>query len=25
MAGMKFGATGNEPLTWALNAFLPEW
>ncbi len=23
MAGMKFGATGNEGLTWALNAFLP--
>ena len=23
MAGMKFGATGNEPLTWAQNVFLP--
>lgn len=23
MAGMKFGATGNEPLTWALNTYLP--
>ena len=23
MAGMKFGTTGNEPQTWALNAFLP--
>lgn len=23
MAGMKFGATGNEGLTWALNTFLP--
>ncbi len=23
MAGMKFGATGQEPLTWALNAYLP--
>ncbi len=23
MAGMKFGTTGNEPMTWALNAFLP--
>jgi nucleoside-diphosphate-sugar epimerase len=23
MAGMKFGATGNEPLTWAMNALLP--
>ena len=23
MAGMKFGATGNEALTWALNTFLP--
>ncbi len=23
MAGMKFGATGNEPLTWAMNTFLP--
>jgi uncharacterized protein YbjT (DUF2867 family) len=23
MAGMKFGATGNEPLTWAMNSFLP--
>lgn len=23
MAGMKFGATGNEPLTWARNAYLP--
>lgn len=23
MAGMKFGSTGNEALTWALNAFLP--
>ena len=23
MAGMKFGATGNEPLTWAENAYLP--
>ena len=23
MAGMKFGATGQEALTWALNAFLP--
>ena len=23
MAGMKFGATGNEALTWAMNAWLP--
>ncbi|MEQ1750030.1 MAG: epimerase [Prosthecobacter sp.] len=23
MAGMKFGATGQEPLTWAMNALLP--
>jgi nucleoside-diphosphate-sugar epimerase len=23
MAGMKFGATGNEGLTWAMNCFLP--
>jgi nucleoside-diphosphate-sugar epimerase len=23
MAGMKFGSTGNEPLTWVQNAFLP--
>ncbi len=23
MAGIKFGTTGNEPMTWALNAFLP--
>lgn len=23
LAGMKFGATGNEPLTWAMNAWLP--
>ncbi len=23
MAGMKFGATGQEPLTWAMNSFLP--
>src|SRR5207302_516375 len=23
MAGMKFGSTGNEPLTWAMNSFLP--
>jgi nucleoside-diphosphate-sugar epimerase len=23
MAGMKFGATGQEPLTWAKNAYLP--
>jgi hypothetical protein len=23
MAGMKFGATGQEALTWAMNAFLP--
>jgi len=23
LAGMKFGATGNQPLTWALNIFLP--
>jgi nucleoside-diphosphate-sugar epimerase len=23
MAGMKFGATGNEPLTWAMNVWLP--
>jgi len=23
MAGMKFGATGNEPLTWAENTYLP--
>ncbi len=23
LAGMKFGATGNQPLTWALNSFLP--
>ncbi len=22
MAGMKFGATGNEPLTWAMNTYL---
>jgi nucleoside-diphosphate-sugar epimerase len=23
LAGMKFGATGNQPLTWAMNSFLP--
>jgi dTDP-4-dehydrorhamnose reductase len=23
MAGMKFGATGNEALTWAMNSYLP--
>ena len=23
MAGMKFGSTGNEPLTWAMNSLLP--
>lgn len=23
MIGMKFGASGNQPLTWALNAYLP--
>ncbi len=23
LAGFKFGATGNEPLTWAMNAMLP--
>ena len=23
MAGMKFGSTGNEALTWAMNAYLP--
>lgn len=23
MVGMKFGATGQEPLTWAMNAYLP--
>jgi len=23
MAGMKFGSSGNEPLTWAMNSFLP--
>jgi len=23
MAGMKFGASGNQPLTWAMNALLP--
>lgn len=23
MAGMKFGSSGNEPLTWAMNTFLP--
>jgi len=23
MAGMKFGTTGQEPLTWAMNAYLP--
>jgi nucleoside-diphosphate-sugar epimerase len=23
MAGRKFGSTGNEPLTWAMNAYLP--
>jgi len=23
MAGRKFGSTGNEPLTWAVNSFLP--
>jgi nucleoside-diphosphate-sugar epimerase len=23
MAGMKFGATGNEPLTWAMNSHVP--
>jgi len=25
MAGMKFGSTGQEPLTWAMNSFLPDW
>ena len=23
LAGMKFGSTGNQPLTWAMNSFLP--
>jgi len=23
LAGMKFGAAGNQPLTWAMNSFLP--
>ena len=23
MAGMKFGSTGNEPLTWGMNTYLP--
>jgi nucleoside-diphosphate-sugar epimerase len=23
LAGMKFGASGNQPLTWAMNSFLP--
>ncbi len=23
LVGMKFGSTGNQPLTWALNSFLP--
>jgi hypothetical protein len=23
LAGMKFGATGNQPLTWAMNSYLP--
>jgi hypothetical protein len=23
MAGMKFGSSGNEPLTWAMNCYLP--
>lgn len=23
MAGMKFGSSGNEPLTWAMNAYMP--
>jgi len=23
LAGMKFGSTGNEPLTWAMNTYLP--
>jgi nucleoside-diphosphate-sugar epimerase len=23
LVGMKFGATGNQPLTWALNSFVP--
>ena len=23
LAGMKFGATGNQPLTWAMNAYMP--
>src|ERR1039457_4185353 len=23
MAGMKFGSTGNESLTWAMNSFVP--
>ncbi|MHC4544667.1 MAG: NAD-dependent epimerase/dehydratase family protein [Planctomycetota bacterium] len=23
LAGMKFGTTGNQPLTWSLNSFLP--
>lgn len=23
MAGMKFGSTGNQPLTWAMNSYMP--
>ena len=23
LAGMKFGATGNQPLTWAMNVYMP--
>jgi nucleoside-diphosphate-sugar epimerase len=23
LAGMKFGATGNQPLTWAMNSYMP--
>jgi nucleoside-diphosphate-sugar epimerase len=23
LAGMKFGATGNQPMTWAMNSYLP--
>ncbi|MCW5744672.1 MAG: NAD(P)-dependent oxidoreductase [Alphaproteobacteria bacterium] len=25
MAGRKFGASGNEPLTWAMNVMVPAW
>jgi nucleoside-diphosphate-sugar epimerase len=25
MAGRKFGASGNEPLTWAMNVMVPGW